>query len=303
MSIASSLGPIIYTDTARGDTKAHMLTDFGAAFTSAGWAATAIAGGFLYDLASPQGLTCKVKVWDNGADAHLRVQFFSSDELLAGAIHQLTAVASRVYQVHVNCCQLFVSVPGVSEDATGDVNAMCGGIPFVAGECDGPIETTDAWWSCGQSGGASISFRNAYSQPASWSSCHNGDLLNNNLVVYPAIALLRLAPVTLAVNTDFFFPSPASVPRTRLFGGEPLYLQPLIMWGSSAGGQAYIRGQLYDAMMPTIDRAIDLQEDLFGVSWVNYMHDNSANNRTRFSALYLILGAAPRPTRRGPYAY
>jgi hypothetical protein len=313
MGIAASEGVIVWNPATRGESKANLIADIHAAASQAGWGSETIAGGYKYTLASKQSLGCKAKIWDEVFDGfadRINLQFMSLDETLVGGRYQLAVRPARLFQLHVNRCQIFVSVAGVSNSASSDVTSLQGGIPFIPeselGECGvdiGPTLTTEAWWSSGDAASGADNFRNSR-RTASWSACHNGNLMNTSAASYSELARLRLVPVTLAVNTDFFF---STVQQTRHLGSdEPLYLDPLIQWGSGAvfDSVALVRGQLYDAMMPSIDKPLDFEVSRCEVDWINYMHDDNLTlNRSKYGSLYLMKGVTPAAARRGNYVY
>lgn len=318
MGIAPSEGVIVWTEALRGDSQAHFIEDFHAATIQGGWGSEAIFGGFMYTLASKQNLGCKMKLTalpDLGSTV-MALQFLSLDETKVGYQHLVRVLPGRLFQLHLNRCQMFLSVAGMSEAGSFDFTAVQGGIPFVPrdalGTCGvdvGPTLTTEAWWSNGDTLSSNRNnFRNSHLGGGAWSACHNRDLMNTAtsgaVGGYTPLGFLRLIPVTLAVSTDFYF---GTVPRTVRASGATMYFDPLIQWGSGAvhDSLAYFRGQIYDAIQPSIDKPLDFKESRCGADWVNYMHDEfiGGHQRTRHGCLYLMRGVTPAPAKRGPYVY
>ena len=315
MGVASSEGVIVWTETLRGDSQAHFIEDFHQATITAGWGSEAISGGYKYTLASKQDLGCKVKLTtlaDFGSSI-IAFQFLSLDETLAGYQHRARVFPGRRFQLHMNRCQMFLSVYGIANTDSFDYTAVQGGIPFVprdqlgrCGEDIGPNLTTEAWWSNGDTEGSGRgNFRNARKGDRAWSACHNGDLIRSDVTAYADISRLRLVPVAIALPIDSYFGQPTSIQRTRRVNGDPLLLNPMLQWGSSAYGSiAPVRGEIYDAIECSLDRSLDEKRTLCdSIECVNYMQDSGGNTRTYFNSLYLMLGIAPEAAKRGPYVY
>jgi len=319
----------VESDTIRVDTRANFIADLDELVTLAGWfdradVETTGQTGFIYTLASPQGLGCKVKIYDvGGIEDFVYIQFMSLDETLEGFNHRIDIdVGGAFRQVHLGVCQIFLSEPGVV-NSTGYGATMQGGIPFVPfdmlGNCGADDEaalTTEAWWSNGTRGDGASSFRNSRVSFNEWSACHNGDLMNRAINPYSELSRLRIVPVTLAIPIDAAF----ALPQLTRFWSEnlpgndetlPLYMEPLIQWGSGAvyDSVAKIRGSLYNSLLVSLDRDTDFVEEVEGMEWINFMHDdNEVTNRTRFSSLYLLRGAVPSTGSSGApglmnYAY
>ncbi len=306
--IAASGGTIVYSTTIRGDTKTHLLDDIHAALVAAGWDPSAIAGGYQYEIESPQLLGAKVRI-TAGSFQLIQIQFLSLNETVLGAVHYLGSVSATpapgggTYQLWANQCQLFISIAGIDTRPAFYFTAVQGGIPWVpidtlgvCGAHTGPERTTEAWWSAGDSGTFDASsFRDSFylTAASTWNGCHNGALSTHT-----DLAALRLVPkaVALAAGRSYF-----AIARMQYFGGAPLYLDPLIAWGgASPTSTALVRGELWDAMIPSLPRPLDYTETVCGAQWVNYM---GAQTATRWAALYLLLGLPAGTARRGNYVY
>jgi hypothetical protein len=312
MGLAASEGVIVYSEQIRGDTKTHLIDDLRDAGELAGWGSQAITGGFKFTLLSKQDLSCKLKIWDDGDSNQIKLQFLSFDESRQGYRHKLRTGGGRIYLAHVNRCQLFAARLGV--ELFDGVEAVQGGIPFVpelTNQCSVSLagfQPAEAWWSCGDTdpGTDPQNFRRSHLSGAAWSACYNADLMNtesNTTGGYAEMARLQIAGVNLAVNVGFFG---GPVQLTQFSNGRPLYLDPLILWGSghAHNSVARHRGQLYDAMMPSLDRPLDYKETICGADWTNYMHGPTHNQTgTKFGCLYLLTGITPTPATRGPYVY
>ncbi len=321
MSIAFSSGEIVYTEIA-GDTPANFLSDFLLASTVCGWGSVAITDGYLFTIQSKQGLVCKVKLTDLhlGGESALHLQFLSFDETLEGYPHIIQMQAGRTYLLHMNECQIFIGIP------ENNYYGIQGGIPFVPnfasdiGECtddinplSGPVVTYQAFWSCNGNNSSTANFRftpytdaGSFVNSTGWSTLLNEDLLVTGINSINNRNRLCLLPVTISTNIpgDFFT---SIIQRTRHFTGTaellPLAFDPLICWGATGvypligDEQGRIRGQIYDAFMPSLDTDLDLlTSNLFGTNWVNYMHG------FRFGSLFLALGS-PIHNRKAAYIY
>ncbi len=154
MSIAFT-GPLLYTTSILAGSNAQFRASLHTLFSTL-LPFTPITNGYVYDLASPQGLTAKLRVRDpmvSGQPDLIGLQMTGSSGSPAGIEHYLRAAASRVYQAQFCPCQLLLSVP--SSAFAGD-NALGLGIPFIPNLSPpsgcapslGPGSTvTDAWWS------------------------------------------------------------------------------------------------------------------------------------------------------------
>jgi hypothetical protein len=321
VSIAFSEGSIFY-DEIRGDSRANFMTDFLAAAAVCGWSSAAITDGYLFTIASKQGLTAKIKLWDRALPGQdeLHIQFMSFDTTLTGYRHSIPMTTGRTYLLHMNECQFFLGVPEVEA-----LYAVQGGIPFVPdyaadiGDCTdevfleaSPTITSQAFWSNGWTGTSGPNFRWSH-QAGYWSALHNSDLMNSELVPnYEARNVLRIVPVAVSIGVPTSFWS-SILQRTKHFTLDETELigfafDPILAWGSnsSLSAQARFRGQIYDAFQPSLDVA-DLDHHLnglFGADWVHYMHKTPGTDPTgtRFGSLYLALGN-PTATVAEAYIY
>lgn len=327
MPIAASGGPIVYSDSIRGDSKSHLLEDLDEALTSADWSPASISGGTEYTIASAQSLGAKVRI-TAGPQSFIQIQFLSLDETKVGAPHLLgsSGATPRIdggfFQLWVNRCQIFLSMPGLDAAPSFHLGFVQGGIPWVPpeslGRCSGDISgslTTQAWWSAGDgSNFDGANFRNAFALGTNgrWSACHNTSLLAGLGGGATALNSLRLVPKAISQNSTF-----GGAARMQFFGGRPLYLDPQIAWGRAVSGStALVRGVLYDAMIPSLPRPIDYLDVVCDVPWINYMHHKAPGEAssvlaaqagteysTRWASLYLLLGLPAGEGRRGNYVY
>jgi hypothetical protein len=319
---------IAYTETVVFDsfagTSSSLLRDgLHTILTAAGWTVdAALSNGYMYAIESPQGLTAKVRIQDTGrtipvTDPDLGCidfQFLSYDETHEGAVHDIGYGPGRTFQVHANQCQVFISRPSVNNDIGGSV---AGGIPHVTldaladqvGACafdQGELRTTQAWWS--QSDYYSFSstyanFRNGY-KAANYSALHNSDLMDTQTKSHSGFEALRLIPVAWTYNVDLDFGTPSPI---RWYGNdEPLILDPLIGWGRSTPfvNPVYLRGQLWDAVIVSVDNPLEDVRTIDDLDWVNYSHasDTTHGAGTFFASLYLRTGI-PAASDPSNYAY
>ena len=312
MALAFSESDIVRDVAIDGSTPSALLAGIHSALTAAGWLSSVITGGYKYRIQSPQGLYCRMKATTTGT--RVEVQFTSDDELRSGLVHWLPTSTARVYQIWANICQVFISRPGISDD--GNADCVAGGIPWVSnppggleqnerpddcavGVPDDPEE--DVWWSCGnrymEFGSNRLNFRNNYRCSVAWSACYKSDLLNYALIQAQLTPSgpqeshrgLRLLPVTEMVNVDQLNTDPAPM---RWLDGDPLYLDPLLAWGvaASPGQAARVRGQLWDAVIVSMDHPVDSERDIDGRTWINYTHstDTSRGRGSFFCTLHLL---------------
>lgn len=308
-----------------GSASANLLVDLDIAVLAAGWTGkTVVPGGFRYDLLSPQGLTCRCRITDSIFAANrVDIQFSDTADVAFGPLHRILTTAARIYQIHVSPCQIFLSELGVTR---ADSRSMSGGIPFVpedVGDCHDdvtPTLTTEAWWSIGSSSsGSGVDFRCFHFSDVTWGTFINGTLQRGSPdAAFPNIPYtdqdrLRLSVPALAINIDTFF---GIIQRTRHYGGgelptddRPLYVEPFLIWASK------MRGQIYDALCPTLDRPIDYLDILYDTTlgsfqFINWMHDSqrevpSDNYGSRYGCLYLLTSDAvgDTVTLKGGYVY
>lgn len=291
MGFAASNLPISYS-TIPGDSISLILSGLHTILVSVGWASTVIVGGHQYVIANPTAtLGAKVRVYDGGS--HVIVQFLSLNELRIGQAHKLSASSGKEFQVWANCCQLFISVAGVTipDISTGNCS-VAGGIPYVPpsllGACGisiGPELATEIWWSNGDGNlFDTTNFRYSIA-PGMWSACYNGDLIGISGLDHP-ISQLRLLPKAITLPWGPFF---GTVPRTRYRGGEQLFFEPIVGWGDSTlDSPTKWRGQLWDSVQGSIFTPVDDLLTNQGFDFINYMGDMSVD-LTRFSSLYLMV--------------
>jgi hypothetical protein len=318
MGLAFSQQRIVREQVTLGTSSpAELVGALDAVVRAAGWAASTIDGGYRYTVESPQGLRCEVTIRDPGASAsgvsYIEVQWASEGGAPAGVAHRLGAVAGRTYMVHVGVCQLFVSVPGMCGFGPAGnrvlFNTVCGGIPFVGDTCSyvGPLPQA-AWWSSGDgtsSGVAACNFRKdladyAYPQYPVFSACWDTDLMVAAAAgVYDSASILRLVSLHPAGWTVSGTPA-----RTVFHSERPLFLEPLLAWGSGAQSKTItrIRGQVWDALLATkrydVDSVNDFGTDLpeyAGLKWAAFSgHDPdvSQTGQNIFGTLFLLTESA-----------
>jgi hypothetical protein len=329
VGVAYSNGPIAFRSDLRADTAAHLLADLDGALAGVNWASTPIADGYEYVLTSPQGLQCKVRIKNTGGTVfggypYVTVQFVSIDGLHSGTEHWLVCGPAEFiaagYQVVANCCQLFVSLRGITTDLLpSDLHSVAGGIPYVA-EADPDTEcaaaagadaetTTGIWWSSGGYHRAVGNFRTSRYAQQNFSHFRNGVLVTkySGSNLGPTDGTLQLYPLTEPENVDFWF---FSHPQILRYGDDaPFYIHPFIGWGYQ------IMGQLWDAMLATapispVDSYISTTEtddaDQIRVArWMvwNYdVGDTKGGVGTWFATLLLLTGE-PFTKCQANYAY
>ncbi len=307
MGIALAL-PLIYDQSIRGDTNAHLRADmhslYGAITTY-----SAITGGYAYDLLSPQGLAAKLLIYDPSLPGSpVAFQVTSADDLRLGFVHLISPVDDRLFWAHACPCQLLLCSPALNRRTTG-FNALQLGVPYLfnvapAAPCMiavGPGETTEAWWSASDGGTFDDNnFRLGPVTGGAWSACFNQSLCDGSQptaklrLVFPAIALD--VPPTFGVR-----------PRTLLRGsGGPLYADPMLAWGMGADVEplsiAKVRGQMFNCTMPTADNVLDETLTLDGMDFINYMHDDTGTG-SRWTSLLLLKTAPAAGSGRANYVY
>lgn len=338
--------PIAYTDRyptwyygIDGSSASSLIAGIHRGLQLAGWAYTAIAGGWRYDIISPQGLTCRVRVVDGGTPiggkGRVWVQFQSSDGLRSGLLHGLIYNTNRVYELIASQCQLAISMTGYSSDlfTDGDVASyVIGGIPYSS-FYDGAIcveanpdaeEVVEAWWASGSgvslpttSGEATISlehgFRNHWRNRYAWDGCWNGKKIWQQGP--DDAASLRLA--TLAPPDQSYGYGP-SFQQVRWVDGSGLYYEPLLIWSDTAGGRGRLLGQMYDAVRCSIDRPLeneiqtqeadpDAPAKYASLTWRNFCHYQGSmatgNKGSYWGSLYLLRYVEPQGDLESNYVY
>src|SRR5207249_4332338 len=102
-------GPIVYRTNLDGSTVANLTADLDSALVAAGATGrTAIPTGFKYVWISPQGLQCRIRIYEFNP-TNLCVQLSNIAETIFGCDHTLRTGVDRVFQIHANPCQTFVS--------------------------------------------------------------------------------------------------------------------------------------------------------------------------------------------------
>jgi hypothetical protein len=310
VAVAYSNHPVSHT-TIRSDTSAHLLADLDTALTAVGWSSSVVTGGHKYTLTSPQGYTCKVKIWDAGDSNRIRVQFLSTDETLSGYVHPLlygvAAVYNIGYELVAGRCQFFLAVIGITTQSlvvgTHDYT-VAGGIPYVPAsvvpECTasaGSDATTQIWWSSGAGGSDYSDVRLGRVCSGGYSYC-----LNSTVFVSTAAGAdsgltsgLRIFPFTSVENVDVWY---AARPRAVKYGsGATMYVEPYIGWGEQ------IRGQLWDAVQATkgqlldttlVTSTIDTNGHAVSLTWLVWNENitTRGGGGTYFSTLYLLINNA-----------
>jgi len=303
MGISLAL-PISYSTAIRGDSSSHFRADLHT-FLDPLMVWSTITSGYVYTLASSQGLGAKLRVWDpalSGLPDAVALQVTSLDSVRQGFIHYLNAT-SVTFAAHGCPCQLLLSTP-----AQTHTRAFQCGIPFSynlapASACVGPLgpgTTEESWWSNGDgypdpfTDGSS--FRCSFeSSNRSWSVCYNSHLVLSS-DPWQAIAQLRLIPQAIAAGR---IPSFYPTARTLLRGDNgPLYLDPMIAWGDTVSSPGTVKGQLYNCVMPSADRSLDTTYTVDGIDFVNYMHDDIADG-SKWSSLFLVKVQSQLPTGGG----
>lgn len=253
----------------RCDTSAHFRADLDAILESVGWTnKTVVSNGFKYTLFSPQGLTCKVLIKDEGATVGvlgykaITFQFLSADETTFSRKYYLIYDHPDYnligYQVIAGYCQFFISLPGISSGGwiAAYAHSFAGGIPRIpeptlvdcTAEMPGAISQT--WWCC--SSGVETFGPEPNIRFNLWCRHYYSYSLNGTASDGPggenaqsqSLQLYTFKPTN---NTEI-----GLVPLTVYYSnGTPLDIDPFVGWGS------FIRGQIWDGFIRTAARAID----------------------------------------------
>lgn len=317
MGVAYSDIPPIHTVGIDGETAVALRAGIHAMMVAAGIDFEAVENGYLYELLSDQSLRCRVLIKDAGLQvdgkSELTVQFQSVDGERLGVEHPLIYDTDRSYEITVSRAQLFIALTGYSSDEASNGHwgqAVCGGVPFIP---DLPLvcldegvqeseEVTEAWWSSGSGDNelaAPYGFRASWVNRWKWDGCWNGDLVGGYNQPEPSI--LRLAVLAHPLP-DFGSGIPVAQ-QTIWVNGEPLYVDPFLIWGDAPGSIGRLRGQIWDAMLATadcpLDDEIETQEyaPITGIPygdfhWRNWMQFQGGAEHgspgSYYSALYLL---------------
>lgn len=329
MAIAFSELPIFHAMVGAG-TSTALRDGLHDVFLAAGYEhISTLADGRVYRLTSRQTLQCRVIVRDQGGSSsgvpYITIQLASADGTRTGYEHELMYGDARQYRVIAGHCQFFISLPGSAEDLYNAQlgHNVCGGIPFVPpDECeDAPPEaaTTEAWWSSGAGLDTTecVSLRWALYGKRSWSACHNGDVIVGT-TSQAVENLLYLVPMAQPDGDAFFRPS-----NQRTVWADQdvtsLWFDPLVAWGTGSGpttGVARVRGQVWDAMLSSIDWALDhehetMEQNAAGSTigpfqWIVYSHYKGSMAQgspgTFYASLHLLKGS-PAVGAESNYAY
>jgi hypothetical protein len=321
LGIAFSNAPII-DDLITGTSAAGFVAALDALLVSAGWDRIAtLADGFKYRITSPQGLIARVTVEESGFAGFVNVHMLDDTEAITSQLFDLFCTTGREYRVTAGVCQMFLALPGVSDDqhASQHYHSLACGIPYIAEGELGEIltdecavhtnsdETTEAWWIEGNGAGGVDNFR--YSLICrKWSACRNGSLVESSN--FNTAARLRIFPLRHPYG-----PFNPSAQKTQWCNGEPLFIDPCIGWGDTAGNPARVRGQVYDAMLASYDHALDAEletsepagETFASVFWRNYTHFKGSMTagepHSYHGSLYLRTGGPGGDPEPSNYAY
>ena len=278
-----------------GTSKTAFVEELADLLDAAGWNRLGtVTGGYKYELTSRQGLQARCTIAAHATDPNVALTMMSADESVVADPFRIVIAADQAFKCWANECQMFVWLPGYSDDAfSGNYhhNWACG-IPYVfgaelsaeptEGECGiidtAEIVTQELWWACGSpgSGAAPQTFRwtlttNRFNSQASWNP---GEI--NGAASAVRIFQTRHGRVTLGLSRDY----------TRWANGDPIYLDPLIGWGDATGGPAKFRGQIYDAFLASFDQPLEdvvttsepnADGGFTAVTWINYTHSKSAS--------------------------
>lgn len=302
----------------RSDTAQHMIDDIDAIVTSAGWTnKVAVTNGWKYSLLSPQGLTCKVLIHDNGARigplsvSAISIQLMSNDELSVGMEHHLvygvSAYVALGYQIIVGYTQFFISIPGIDSGSTSFATAhsVSGGIPRVPDGTDvdctaeGFNVISQLWWSCASGDdGVRFNFRDHLFCSRFFSYNLNGVVFIGSAGFGPQDGSLQIYSIAPTYNLDL---PGTSVPLTVYYGsGQALDIDAFVGWAFS------IYGQIWDAFLRTkadpldgvyVTTEVDEKGVQYQVTWKAY-------NSTPFGTLYLRIDEpSPKVDDGWNYAY
>lgn len=325
MGIAYSGTDIVWT-AFDGSTKELFVANFHAAALQANWGWSEIADGYEYLLTSPQAgmQPVRLKLWKEPTPYNANrvcFQMLSQDGARVASIYPIRCDGE--YKLHANACQFFLARTGVTLGAGWDgifgyymgMWAICGGIPYVPTLAEGalpgggeiswvdhaPQEPNEAWWCCQE-------FRWSW-HCTGFDACWNGDH-RHQIDKYTPYSFQYITPgrgfLHLPVVTPVLVYNHAkAVWWDDHEGDEPLYLDPLIAWGqNTATADNIIRGQLWDAVIVSVDRPLDHEMSFEDLDWVNYMHWEGylPYSLSYYSSLYLLKGI-PAGAMRGHYAY
>ena len=268
----ATVSPIVFQTFPAQSSGAALVTVLVGAFVAAGWTKSTISNGYQLSTASPQGFTVKLNITNLGSDAHIALQMIGS---VNGYTHKLAwepTLANNIppysYQIVVSPCGFFISRPGVQYDPDG--SSLCGGIPFVAGNCGVGSNPTEVWFAFGDYGNNAF-FPNMNPRIAidvgggggfyfgSQEGCYDGTLYN--LTSWNAPEILRISSVWTGSGV------------TLWADGADLLYEPLLAFPSSAGQDIEIRGQVYNAAVRSSETAMDTTRSWDGYDWMNYTNN------------------------------
>jgi hypothetical protein len=319
MGIAFTKQPIVRA-TATGATRAALIDSLAAILSSAGWTTENIRHGKRMQCTSPQGLQAKLWMEDLGETMvsvygpAISLRASCADLSHSTATHKL--MVGRDYDVIAGVCQTFIAMPGVSSQVAPDGywgHHFAFGVPWLpetpSASCAGRLETDvdAAWWL---SGSGLHSFRNGYQHEyGNWAGYWSTDGLAVRGTVRVESQLQ--ARVKSLMNDPY-----GSLPAVVYGDGTPLYLDPLIAWGSPGrDGPPKLRGQIWDAVwcskpleLAATFETEEIDEDSgqpFQVTWENwsYMHETWRIPSTWWGCLCLALPGAGGGSGESNYAY
>ncbi len=310
----------------RNDSFANLLADFDAAVVSVGWVnAGAITGGNEYRLTSPQGMSCRLRIWDvgdhDGSGRHFcHLQMTSDDGTVLGYNHGLYHGVSAYepsYQAVIGRCQILLALPDHAEDlviAGARGYTFAAGIPFVppenlSADCEasaGIDATSDIFWSCSLDSTTGFDFRNSRYCTFSFSHYRNGVVkLGSSFSADAYNGPLCYFPLCGSDNVDRGDHIPPQA--LKYSSGTPFDVDALVGW------EWHIRGQLWDAFLRSKDETLDSQitttetdagANSFMADWIAWNRKvpddvvDKSGDGTWLATLYLL---TRNPFTGGPY--
>jgi hypothetical protein len=267
-------GGTIVNATFTGDSRTNIVEAIRTQLLNAGWTDVSGAAGdrYMQSALTPQNLQCQVRLYDPGSGNCAKVRFQNVAGTKIGTDHFLLPAVAKTFRIIACRYQFFVLVPTTIANGR---EFVAGGVPFLESFLNGVI--TECIW--GQGSGTSDSdaaagqtFRNHNQQGTSTGT----NLVNGNLWT------MNGNPGASAGTQRFVIERGGDDSNTGTDGrmwhnGEVLKYGARLAWGLTAiADPAYVRGQLWGAVMIDQDYTPDVTATFDGHDWFSITGNSGA---------------------------
>lgn len=281
MAIQYAGGTLVNTLTAVTD-KATLHAAIDSALTGAGWTVTTTTSSVdkIYrSVATTAGNQIKVRVWDDGSSACIRLRMMNTAETIAQSNSCFLLPGTSSYRIIANRYQFCIFVPG-SISSRNFVIASALYIPaflvtfglttsaFIMGDGTSNTDATNMTGSFR----TSLTSRgiSGYAPSQGWA------LLNSTAVEWDGLTADSSAHPGLPTLVSFQSAAIHSVSGYRWHDDSAYIVEPTIAWGApTIDSEAKLRGQLWDALVSTESYPADGTVTLDSHTFFNLTDNNN----------------------------